>query len=259
MTRLADKVVLVTGGTSGIGVDIARRCLEEGARVAVAGRNQDRGQAVANSLGGDALDGKVMFVSLDVSNEQSWINAISAVVECFGGLDVLVNNAGVMTPCDVENTSFELFQNTIMTNAGGVFLGCKHAIEQMKTQGKPASLVNVLSTTALKTSAWTMAYGASKSAALSITKSVALSCAENKYSIRCNAVLPGVVMTPMVENLLAMSADADAQLAGLLASQPMGRLVEGEEVANAVIYFASEESSGVTGAHFAVDCGMTAS
>lgn len=253
MSRLENKRVLVTGATSGIGVDIARRCAEEGARVAVAGRNRERGEAVVADIGGQAF-----FVPLDVSSEASWGEALSSVVAELGGLDVLVNNAGVMTPCDVENTSLELFRDTLMTNAGGVFLGCRTAIAQMKSQGSPCSLVNVLSTTALKTSAWTMAYGGSKAAALSITRSIALHCAEQGYEIRCNAVLPGVVMTPMVENVLAAAPDRDAALAGLTASHPIGRLLTGTEVANAVIYYASDESSGVTGSHFAVDGGLTA-
>ena len=103
-----------------------------------------------------------------------------------------------------------------------------------------------------------MAYGASKAAALSLTKSVALHCAESNYNIRCNAVLPGVVMTPMVEGVVAAAPDREAALAQLASQHPIGRMLEGREVAAAVVYFASEESSGVTGAHFAVDGGMTA-
>ena len=253
MSRLQNKVVLVTGATSGIGTDIARRCVEEGAKVAIAGRSVERGEAVSAELGNNTI-----FVQLDVASEESWQQAIDLVVKKWGCLDVLVNNAGVMTPCDVENTSVDLFQQTVMTNAGGVFMGCKAAIGQMKKQNTSAALVNVLSTTALKTSAWTMAYGASKSAALSITKSIALHCAEQQYDIRCNAVLPGIVMTPMVENVISVSPDKEAALAALIASHPIGRLITGDEVANAVIYFACEESVGVTGSHFAVDGGLTA-
>jgi 3(or 17)beta-hydroxysteroid dehydrogenase len=253
MGRLANKVVLVTGATSGIGVDIAQRCIEEGALVGVAGRSAERGQAVVAKLGDRAR-----FIALDVASEASWQEAITNVIDCFGRLDVLVNNAGVMTPCDVENTSVELFQQTMNTNAGGLFIGCKLAIAQMKQQGEPASLVNVLSTTALQTSAWTMAYGASKAAALSITKSIALHCAQMGYDIRCNAILPGVVMTPMVEGVLNAAPDREAALANLTESHPIGRLIEGREVANAVLYYASEESSGVTGSHFAIDGGQTA-
>ena len=253
MGRLTDKVVLVTGATSGIGVDIAQRCIEEGAFVGVAGRSAERGEAVAEKLGDRAH-----FIALDVVSENSWQEAIDRVVDCFGRLDVLVNNAGVMTPCDVENTSLDLFQHTMSTNAGGLFLGCKLALAQMKEQGTPASLVNVLSTTALKTSAWTLAYGASKAASLSMTKSIALHCAEMGYDIRCNAVLPGVVMTPMVEGVLNAAPDREAALANLTESHPIGRLIEGREVANAVLYYASSESSGVTGSQLSVGGGQPA-
>ena len=253
MGRLSEKVVLVTGATSGIGIDIARRCVEEGAFVYAAGRNRERGEAVAVELGAQAE-----FLQLDVSLEDSWEKAMGHVIDTSGRLDVLVNNAGILLTRDVESTEIDQFQQILMNNAGGVFLGCKHAIAVMKKQQSPASLVNVLSTTALKTSAWTMAYGASKAASLSITKSIALYCAEQGYPIRCNALLPGVVMTPMVEEMLKESPDPEATISALIASHPIGRAVEGKEVANAVIYFASEESSGVTGAHFAVDGGQTA-
>ena len=148
MSRLSDKVVMVTGATSGIGTDIARRMAAEGARVGVCGRNVERGQEIAAEIGDAAT-----FISLDVANEDSWASAVDAVVKEFGALSVLVNNAGIMTPASVENTTTELFQSIYMTNAGGVFYGCKQAIAKMKASGMPCSLVNVLSTTALKTSA----------------------------------------------------------------------------------------------------------
>ena len=253
MNRLAGKVVLVTGGTSGIGVDIARRLVEEGAIVGVAGRNEARGNAVAAEFGDRAC-----FIALDVSDEESWRVAVETMLNKFDHLDVFVNNAGVMSPGDAEATTLEQLRDTLMTNTGGVFLGCRAAIGAMKCQDKPGSIVNVLSTTAVKTSAWTLAYGASKAAALSINKSVALYCAAQGYPIRCNAVLPGVVMTPMVEALLSAAPDREAALADLTALHPIGRLLQGVEVANAVVYLASEESSGVTGTEFAVDGGCLA-
>ncbi|MEM1141960.1 MAG: SDR family oxidoreductase [Pseudomonadota bacterium] len=253
VSRLANKTVLVTGATSGIGVEIARVCVEEGATVAVAGRNHQRGKAVAAELGPQAA-----FVPLDVSQEPSWQEAFDQLKQEFGRIDVLVNNAGIMAPGGIADTSVDGFQQTMMTNAGGVFLGCQYAIADMASRGARGSIVNVLSTTALKTSAWTLAYGASKAASLSLTKSVALHCAESGYDIRCNAVLPGVVMTPMVEGVVSTAPDREAALAQLSAQHPIGRMLEAREVAMAVMYFASDESSGVTGTHFAVDGGMTA-
>ena len=253
MSRLANKTVLVTGATSGIGAEVARVCAEEGAKVAVAGRNHHRGEAIAAELGPQA-----MFVPLDVSRESSWQAAFGQLKQDFGDVDVLVNNAGIMTPGGVADTSVATFQQTMMTNAGGVFLGCQYAIAHMVSRGARGSIINVLSTTAVKTSAWTLAYGASKAASLSIAKSVALHCAESGYDIRCNAVLPGVVMTPMVEGVVSAAPDREAALAQLATQHPIGRMLEAREVARAVVYFASDESSGVTGTHFAVDGGMTA-
>ncbi|MEL7045718.1 MAG: SDR family oxidoreductase [Pseudomonadota bacterium] len=250
---MSNRVVLVTGATSGIGVEIARACSAQGASVAVTGRDSIRGKAVAAELGDSAE-----FVQLDVAQEASWKNALDRVGERFGGIDVLVNNAGVMTPGGVEDTSLDLFQNTMMINAGGVLLGCQFAIADMLSRNGRGAIVNVLSTTALKTSAWTLSYGASKAAALSITKSVALHCAEQNYDIRCNAVLPGVVLTPMVESAVSATPDREAALAQLESQHPIGRMLDAQEVANAVIYLASDESTGVTGTYFAVDGGMTA-
>lgn len=253
MSRLAEKVVMVTGATTGIGVDIARRALHEGGQVIVTGRENSGGGAVA-----DALGPRAVFIELDVDEEQSWARAMSAVTDRFGGLDVLVNNAGIMEPNSIESITLGQFESIMRTNAGGIVLGSRAAIAVMKTSQRACSIVNVLSTTALKTSAWTLAYGASKAAALSLTRSIALHCAEQHYSIRCNAVLPGVVMTPMVESLLDGAEDREQALAALTATHPIGRLVETKEVANAVVYLASDDASGVTGTEFAVDGGMTA-
>ncbi|MEM8661487.1 MAG: SDR family oxidoreductase [Pseudomonadota bacterium] len=253
VSRLANKVILVTGATTGIGVAIARRAAQEGGSVVVTGRDRAGGIAVAEELGHDAE-----FIELDVDEERSWAKAISEVIDRFGALDALVNNAGVMSPNSIESVDLAQFEATMRTNAGGIVLGARAAIAVMKSAQRSCSIVNVLSTTAMKTSAWTLAYGASKAAALSVTRSIALHCAEQNYSIRCNAVLPGVVMTPMVESLLEGAEDREQALAGLTATHPIGRLLQPVEVASTVVYLASDESSAVTGAHIAVDGGMTA-
>ena len=253
MDRLSEKVVLVTGATSGMGVDIARRCIEEGARVAVSGRNRQAGIAVAENLGDRAH-----FVALDVTLEESWRQAIAEVVDRFGGLDVLVNNAGFAQLGNIEQLELEALNQSYMTNTSAIFLGCKHAIAVMNQHGRKSSLINNLSATALKPGSMTTAYAASKAAALSLTKSIALHCAEQGYLIRCNAVLPGLVMTPMVTDTLLAGldeAEADVALKQMIATHPIGRMLEAEEVANAIVYLASDESTGVTGTHIAVDGG----
>ncbi len=253
MAVLADKVVLITGATSGIGADIARRFAEEGAVVLLSGRSEERGAALQRELGERAE-----FLRQDIAEEADWQRVMATIRQRWGRLDALVNCAGVMLPGDIENCDYDTFQSTLRTNAGGVFLGCKYAIELMKDNPDGAALVNVASTTALKPAPWVTAYAASKAAILSLTRSIALHCAGAGYTIRCNAVLPGVVRTPMLEPLLAAAGDPEAALAELAATHPIGRLVEGREVAEAVLYYASERSSGVTGSHLAVDGGQTA-
>lgn len=252
MNRLQGRLAIVTGGTSGIGADIARAMTAEGAAVIVTGRNEARGLALARELGDSAH-----FVAHDVAEETSWARVMVKAAS-LGDLDILVNCAGVMTPVDIEQTSYNLWLDTMRINAGGVFLGCKAAIAAMKAHGRPSSIVNVGSTTALKTAQWVFAYGASKAAALSMTRSIALHCAQSGYRIRCNAVLPGVVETPMLAPILEGSPDRAAAIEQLKSLHPIGRLLTGQEVANAVLYFASEASSGVTGTHICVDGGQTA-
>lgn len=252
MERVRGRVALVTGGTSGIGAQIARSLVADGASVLLTGRNAERGEALCRELGAGAH-----FAFHDVAEEQSWAEVIAKVAD-LGELDVLVNCAGIMIPADIENTSQALWMDIFRTNAGGTFLGCKAAIEVMKAHGKPSSIINVGSTTALKTAPWVFAYGASKAAIMSMTRSIALHCAQARYPIRCNAVLPGVVETPMLDPILGGAANKASALEALKALHPIGRLVTSQEVANAVLYLASEESTGVTGIHICVDGGQTA-
>lgn len=253
MPSLADKVAIVTGAASGIGAEIARLLIEEGASVVLTDIDREGGEAMAASLGENAL-----FLQQDVASESDWDRVMSEVEQRYGRLHILVNNAAVVRTTTIEDTDLALFRDSFMTNAGSVYMGCKRAIALMKQHGEPASLVNIASTTAVSTAAWTFAYGMSKAAVLSMTKSIALHCAGSGYNIRCNAVLPGVVMTPAVEQVLAASPDPEATLAGLVATHPIGRLLEGREIAAAVRYLASDESSGITGTHITVDGGQTA-
>lgn len=171
---------------------------------------------------------KAHFAAHDAAEEASW-NEVMAEASRLGDLDILVNCAGVMVPVDIEHTDHALWLETMRINAGGCFLGSKAAIGIMKSHGKPSSIVNVGSTTALKTAAWVFAYGASKAAALSMTRSMALHCAQAGYAIRCNAVLPAVVDTPMLDPILGSSRSKES-MAQLKALHPIGRLVTAEEV-----------------------------
>lgn len=250
---LTDRHCIVTGAASGIGAASAGALVEKGARVTIADRDEARGQAVAQKLGDAAA-----FEALDVSDDAGWSKMISAAQVRFGPLRVLVNCAGIMVPLDVEQTDWQTWQQTMNINAGGAYLGCKHAIGVMKEHGEPAAIVNVASSTALKTAPWVMAYGASKAAVLSLTRSVALHCATSGYDIRVNAVLPGVVETPMLDPILGAAPDREAAIADLRALHPIGRLLREDEIASAVLYLADDGASGITGTHIAVDGGQTA-
>ena len=250
---MKQQLCIVTGGASGIGAHIVRALHAAQARVVIADLNVERGTALAQELGKDTT-----FIALDVSDEVGWSTLIADAESRFGALRVLVNCAGMMVSLDVEQTDWQTWHKTMNTNAGGAYLGCKHAIAAMKTHGEPAAIVNVASSTALKTAPWVMAYGASKAAVLSLTRSVALHCANSGYAIRVNAVLPGVVETPILDPILNAAPDRAAALAELEALHPIGRLLTGEEVASAVLYLAGESASGITGTHIAVDGGQTA-
>ena len=248
MGRVAGKVALVTGGGSGLGRADCEALAREGATVIVTDVALDAAQRVAGEIGG----GAVAF-SLDVASEQAWIDVLREIEERFGRLDILVNNAGVVAMADVEESSLEQFRwvNAVMSE--GVFLGCKHAIPLMnKRHG--GSIINMSSTGALLGYPVYLAYSAAKGAVRSMTKSVAVMCQEKGYKIRCNSVHPGAIETPMVQLAEGRPGEAQAIPEGVL---PHGAKGAPKDVANMVLFLASDESRYVTGAEFVVDNGLT--
>jgi NAD(P)-dependent dehydrogenase (short-subunit alcohol dehydrogenase family) len=189
---LRTKVVLVSGGASGIGAATARLVVREGGKAMLADRDEDKGHALAGELGAAAR-----FVPLDVTQEAAWQAAVAATVEAFGGLHGLLNAAGVGVRNTVEDCRLEDYRRVNDINSLGTFLGCKTAIAAMKASGG-GSIVNISSVLGLRGSAQAMAYCASKGAVRSLTKNVALHCAQMKYNIRCNSVHPGYIDTPMI-------------------------------------------------------------
>lgn len=251
--RFAGKVALVTGGTSGIGAAIVRGLVRDGAKVVISGIQDAEGRALQDELGANTL-----FVHHDVSSEQSWRDLTASLRGAMPQLDIVVNNAGVSPMGDIESMSLEQFNGVFAINVGGVFLGCKYGIEMMKHNEGGGAIVNIASTTALKCPPWVTAYGASKAAVVHLTRTVALHCANHRYRIRCNAVLPGAVLTPMVNAVVDASPDPEAAMQGLIAAHPIGRLGETSEIADTVLFLASDASSYVTGALLPVDGGATA-
>lgn len=252
MSRLDGKVVLLSGGASGIGAATARLVVREGGKAVLADRDEARGRALAAALGAGAL-----FVPLDVVDEAAWQKAVAAAVSAFGGLHGLVNAAGVGVRNSIEDCTLEEYRRVNDVNALGTFLGCKAAIPAMKAAGG-GSIVNISSVLGLRGASYAMAYCASKGAVRLLTKHVALHCAQQKYDIRCNSVHPGYIDTPMIAPRLDQSVGNMTGRQWLEELHPLGRLGRAEEVANMILFLLSDESSFSTGSEFACDGGLTA-
>jgi NAD(P)-dependent dehydrogenase (short-subunit alcohol dehydrogenase family) len=252
--RLAGKVAIVTGGASGIGEATCRLFVQAGARgVVIADVTDAAGQAVAAALASPASS--VLFQHLDVSREAQWAVAIQVVMDHFGRLDVLVNNAGISVVSSgmpsVEGTTEESWERVFGVNAKGVFLGMKHAIPAMRQSGG-GSIVNIASVYAMVGSPLGTAYSASKGAVRAATRTAAVQCASQ--GIRVNAVFPGFVESPMMHELHARPGMRENRIA----QTPLGRLAVPEDIAWGILFLASDESRYMTGSELVIDGGLTA-
>jgi NAD(P)-dependent dehydrogenase (short-subunit alcohol dehydrogenase family) len=247
--RLEGKVALITGGGSGMGKVAAALFAGEGAKVVLTDVADDAGEATAAKIGEDAL-----YVHADVSSEADARSMIEAAVSRFGRLDVLYNNAGVMLPADgsVDATDEAIWDTTLAVNVKGVAFGCKYGIPAMIANGG-GSIINVASFVAWVGAATSQtAYTASKGAVLAMTREIAVEYA--RKGIRCNALCPGPIETPLLMQLLSDEAKRQRRLVHI----PMGRLGQADELANAELFLASDDSSYMTGASLIVDGGLTA-
>lgn len=247
MNENHSKTALVTGGASGIGAGVAALLHKRGYQVVIADINDEVGEAHTNDLGEGAR-----YVHLDVSSEASW-QALGEQLQ--DSVSVLVNNAGTGISASIEETSVDDWQGIQDLNARGVFLGCRFAVNGMKQSG--GSIINIASALGKKALSTTCAYSASKAAVISLTESTALHCAEQSYPIRCNAVLPGFIDTPLLRSNLQLSDDPEGMLAGFVGLHPVNRLGTIHEVAEAVAFLASDQCTFMTGASIAVDGAMT--
>ena len=245
MGRVAGKVAIITGGASGMGKADAILLAREGASVVIADVNEAGGQAVAESIGENA-----QFLRLDVSDEDNWKAVIATTVEKFGRLDILVNNAGMIMLGNVVDTDLADWRKIHAVNSDGVFLGCKHAIPVMAESGG-GSIINMSSVAAIHGQSFVAAYTSSKGAVRSLTKSVAMFCKEQKNGIRCNSIHPDGVKTPMVVKV-AMGKDVATQ-EDLDEVGTYGNMCEPEDIANLVLYLASDESGFVNGSEMLID------
>lgn len=251
--RVEGKVALVTGGASGLGAASVRMLVREGAKVAITDLNEAAGQALAKELGE-----ATRFWRLDVTREEDWSSVVDAVLATFGRLDVLVNNAGMGIVKDVETLTLQEWRLVHAVNLDGTFLGCKHGIRAMRQSNAKGSIINMSSVAGLVGVASFPAYSSAKGGVRLLTKSVALHCAQKGYGIRCNSIHPVYVDTPMVDALASASRDATTAKERMAKSIPIGRLGQPDEVAHAVVFLASDESSLMTGSEVVLDGGSTA-
>ena len=249
--RLAGKVALITGAGSGIGKATATLFAREGAKLVLTDVNAPAVEAVAAELGGGAVG-----LGHDVTSEAAWDQVMAEAKRAFGKLDVLVNNAGIGRATPILETSLAQWREVISVNLDAVFLGCRAGVAAMKEQG--GSIINISSILGLVGSPLTAAYAASKGGVKLMTKTLALEVAQNGWKIRINSVHPGYIDTPMVGAAIASAPDAAQRRAYIIAQHPLGRLGQAEEIAEGILFLASDASSFMTGSELVIDGGYTA-
>lgn len=245
MGRLDKKVAVITGGVKGFGLAMAKLFVKEGAKVTITDVDDQHADEALNEIGRT----NAIFIKQDVSQEAGWEPVFKTAVEKFGKVNILINNAGILSFNDAENIDLATWHKVLSVDLDGVMLGTKYGIKYMKENG--GSIVNISSIAGLIGISNLYAYNAAKGGVRMLTKSAALYCAEKHYAIRVNSVHPGYAHTPMVDAYPEMRQHLESL-------HPMGRLGTADEIANAALYLASDESSFSTGSELVVDGGYTA-
>ncbi len=250
MSRLAGKVAIITGAASGLGRADAETFVREGAKVLLTDIDEKSGRALVDALNVRTA-GSAHFMSHDVRSEERWAAVVAEARSRFGGLHVLVNNAGVVVVATPETTTLEQFRFANAVMSEGVFLGCKAAIPVMHASGG-GSIVNMSSVASHLGYPVFFAYSAAKGAVRAMTKAIAVHCQMQKYAIRCNSIHAGAIDTPMVQK----ASDELGMKMSDYEATPWG-LGKPQDVANLVLYLASDESRFVNGTELVIDNALT--
>ncbi|MEL7679821.1 SDR family oxidoreductase [Citromicrobium bathyomarinum] len=256
--RVAGKLALITGAAQGLGAQAATTLAREGARVLCTDINGEGAQVTADAINEELGADTAFAMTHDVTEPDQWDAAIAMADDKLGGLSILLNNAGIGVRGNIETCTLEDWRRGFAINVDGPFLGCQKALKLMK-DNQPGSIINISSIAGLIASDTMPGYNASKAAVWMLTKSVALYCAKMGWNIRCNSIHPTFVDTPILDGI-GKNAGLDKEVVmGKLARQiPLGRVGKPQEIANGVLYLASDESSFMTAAELRLDGGISA-
>ena len=256
--RVAGKRALVTGAAQGLGAQAATTLAREGAKVLCADINGEGAQATADAINEELGAGTAFAITHDVTDPDQWDAAIERAGDKLGGLSILLNNAGIGVRGNIETCTLEEWRRGFAVNVDSVFLGCQKALPLMK-DNQPGSIINISSIAGLIASDTMPGYNASKAAVWMLSKSVALYCAKMGWNIRCNSIHPTFVDTPILDGI-GKNAGLDKEVVmGKLARQiPLGRVGKPQEIADGVLFLASDESSFMTAAELKLDGGISA-
>lgn len=256
--RVAGKLALVTGAAQGLGAAHAALLAREGARVLCTDIDGDGAEATAAKIVLECGAGHAIGVAHDVTDPEAWARVIDVASEELGGLNVLVNNAGIGVAGNIETCTYADWQRCFAVNVDSVFHGCRAALPLMR-ESAPGSIINISSIAGLIASDTMPAYNSSKAAVWMLTKSVALHCAKQGMDIRCNSIHPTFVDTPILDGTARHHGiDREVLMEKLARQIPLKKVGEPDDIANAVLYLASDESKFMTGAELKLDGGISA-
>jgi|TARA_B110000014_G_C20126550_1_gene600722 3(or 17)beta-hydroxysteroid dehydrogenase len=248
MARLEGKVALITGAAKGLGESDARLFVKEGAKVVLTDIDSEQGKNLADELGKDSA----LFLEQDVRDEDRWKEVLEQTVQHFGKLNILVNNAGIVIPGNIETQSTDEYRLIMSVHVDSVFFGSKYAIPHMIESGS-GSIINMASIAAIQGERYVVAYCAAKAAITGLTRATAVHCAQEKHNIRANCIAPSGMDTPMVQNFGAQMLEAGL-ISGNEASSPSGKA---DDIGYMALYLASDESKFVSGTTMVVDNSTT--